>query len=114
VIRGELFFQSGAADLSGATASVRLLDVSRADAASRVLAETRVAVPHGATTDHPLAFALDAVDLDPQRSYTLAAHVDCDGDGAIGPGDYITMEHVPVEAGSMSGLVRVPLRRVGG
>lgn len=114
MIRGVLMFDSDVVDLSGATVAVRLLDVSRADAVAQVLAESRLPpLPAGATSAEAIRFSLEDAPVDPRGTYTIAVHVDRDGDGAVSPGDYITMEQVVVDAAAHSATVHVPVRMVG-
>ncbi|HEX2078562.1 MAG TPA: YbaY family lipoprotein [Longimicrobium sp.] len=94
-----------------ATAYVRVDDVSRADAPSATLAEARVQVPAGAAG---FPFELRVEGHDPRGMYALSVHVDVDGDGEAGVGDFITMQRYPVLAGSDAEPMTVEARRIEG
>jgi putative lipoprotein len=113
-IAGELRFREPPPDLRNATVRVRLLDVSRADAAAERVAEQTIEGPSVEPDDDggSVRFALEAPELQAGRSYSLAAHVDLSGSGEIEPGDFLTMESVPVEPTSERGHVEVPVRPV--
>jgi uncharacterized lipoprotein YbaY len=107
---GEIVFDEGEAPFEGATVYVRLEDVSRADAASTVVAEQTL---RGiASSQGPVLFRLTGEPLDPQASYTVSAHVDVDGDGMVSAGDYLTMESYPVSAQSVGEELTVRVRRI--
>jgi len=113
VIRGELSFEGGVANLGGAAVTVRLLDVSQVDAAERTVAEYRIlSHPAGADTSHKITFEIASDRISKGQSYTLAAHVDVDRDGKVSIGDYITMESFPVSAESLSSHYVVRVRKV--
>ena len=112
VIRGELTFEDGPADISGATVHVRVEDVSRADAASLTVAEWKIpALPAGTTTSRAIPFEVPVGALDARGRYSLRAHVDVDRDGRTSVGDFITMEEFPV---SQPDFYRLRVKRVGG
>lgn len=113
VIRGELSFEGGVVSLGGAAVYVRLIDVSHADAAARTVAEYKILLlPAGADTSHKLTFELASDRVSKGRSYTLAAHVDLDGDGKMTIGDYITMESFPVSGENLSSYYVLRVRRI--
>ena len=74
VVRGTVATSTGEALSTGTLVTVRLLDVSRADAPAVPLAEQRLTV---AATTEPLRFALavDPTRLDERRRYVLRAEV---------------------------------------
>jgi len=112
LIRGEVTFEEGPADISGAAVHVRVEDVSRADAASLTVAEWKVpALPAGTTTSSVIPFEVAVESLDARGRYSLRAHVDVDRDGRTSVGDFITMEEFPVPRPD---FYRLRVRRVGG
>src|SRR5687768_4146180 len=97
VVEGEIRFPPDARIIAGATARVSLLDVSRADAAARVVAEEVIpGVTHPGGGGVPIPFTLRAQQVDPRARYVVRAHVDVDGNGRISPGDYISTQSYPV------------------
>lgn len=72
-LRGTVFYRERIALPPGATVTVRLLDVSLADAPSRTIAETTIR-PRGQV---PVPFVLryDDRDIRPRRSYALSAEI---------------------------------------
>lgn len=113
LIRGEVAFESGPADISGAAVHVRVEDVSRADAASISVAEWNLpALPRGTSTSSVIPFEVTVQPLDARARYSLRAHVDVDRDGRTSPGDFITMEEFPVSRAAAD-FYRLRVRRVG-
>ncbi|HEU0298644.1 MAG TPA: YbaY family lipoprotein [Longimicrobium sp.] len=94
-----------------ATAYVRVDDVGRVDAPAVTLAEGRVQVPAGAAG---FPFALRVGEHDPRGTYALSVHVDVDGDGEAGVGDYLTMQRYPVLTGADAEAMTVEARRIDG
>lgn len=98
---------------SGATAHVRLEDVSNADAASRVVAEQTLRnVSHTKGDETKLKFALYGKLPNERASYSVSAHVDLDNDGEVSVGDYISMESYPVLTYGYPSYVEVRVHRV--
>jgi uncharacterized lipoprotein YbaY len=95
----------------GAVCHVRLHDVSRADAASVVVAESTVTVDLS-TDGGEIPFELDVGDLDRSATYALSAHVDTTGSGEVSAGDFLTTEHHPVSPDDLQTPRRVNARRV--
>lgn len=91
---------TGSPRLRHAAVHVRLEDVTRADAAARVIAETVIGdVRHdgGADTTVPFELVVQAAGaIDPQRSYCVRAWVDADADGSRGAGDLYSDLALPV------------------
>ena len=111
VIRGELSFEDGPADVTGAAVHVRVEDVSRADAASLIVGEWHLpALPTGTSTSSVIPFEIPIEFLDERGQYSLRAHVDVDRDGRTSVGDFITMEAFPV---SRTDYYRLRVKRVG-
>jgi uncharacterized lipoprotein YbaY len=112
-VRGTVAVKDVRTAVRDAIVRVRLLDVSRADVAATTIAET--AIPsHGLEPSTPvdIPFALDAPELDPHRSYALAAHVDVGGTGEVGVEDYITTRHIPVSPRDADRAIEVPVQAV--
>ena len=79
---------------------VRVLDVSRADAPSQIVAEHRlhdVEVKAGDGVE-TIPFYLDEVEGRDQRAdLTVAIHVNWSGSGNVEQGDYLTTQSYPVD-----------------
>lgn len=113
LVSGELVFGEGNEGFSEATAYVRLEEVSRADAPSRVVAEQVTHhVSYKPGQPGKLVFNLRGLVLDEHARYTVSAHLDVDGDGQISRGDYISMESFPVLTQGYPSVVIVRLRKV--
>jgi hypothetical protein len=110
-VTGRLLFGDDAVPFSGGSAQVTLEDTTYADARAVVLGSwQREGVSYPADADW-LAFEI-VVDSDPSqpgRRRTLRAFVDADGDHALGPGDYLNVEAVPVT--SEGGAFDVRIKR---
>jgi putative lipoprotein len=76
-VTGSVMYRERVALPPGATVTVRLQDVSRADAPAEVLAE-QVIVP---TTQVPIPFALeyDPARIDARHRYSVSARIEVDG-----------------------------------
>ncbi len=113
-VRGQVRASGIATDTRGHVV-VRVLDVSRADASSVVVAEADLG-------DHPLVpgepfsldFTIDVGDLDPRTVHAVTAHLDTTGSGEVTRGDWLTTEHVGLPRASDGDdvVVEVPLRPV--
>lgn len=110
LVSGDIVFEEGGPPYDGATVYVRLEDVSRADAASTVVAEQTIR--DIASSDRPIPFRLTGEPLDERASYIVSAHVDVDGDGTLSPGDYLTMESYPVTAQGDRQHITIRVRRL--
>ena len=104
-VQGLLAFAPGAA-APAATAKVRVVDVTFADAPSIEVAAVSVAL----SGSGPHAFTIP-VNVRPGVRYAVQAHVDVDGDGETSKGDFITMESFPVFNGYPS-TVEITVKRV--
>ena len=117
LVTGRVVIAPEVPPFDGATLHVYLEDVSRADAASTVLAETAIpGVKHGkmargnksnktsksgkGQSGTVVPFELrahpDAAPVDPRSSYSVRVWVDMDGDGKRGPGDLYSDQSYPV------------------
>ncbi|HYH09563.1 MAG TPA: hypothetical protein VEK11_21120 [Thermoanaerobaculia bacterium] len=85
----------------GAAVVVQVRDAAVADEASVLLGEAR------ATWSGVVARV--QVDAELTGAPIVFVHVDCDGDGEISKGDYITMQSYPV---GTAGAVRVEVKKV--
>jgi uncharacterized lipoprotein YbaY len=94
---------------AGATAYVRVEDVSRVDSAAPVVAEE-------ALTDlspPPQQVALAVGDVEPRDDYSVRVHVSLNGSRDVDAGDYVTTQAYPVLTRGATDQTRVRLQRVG-
>lgn len=110
-ISGEVTIESGPHQIRGGVLRVRLVDVSRADAAAVVISQAEITDVDVESGDERFEFTLDAPPLDPRATYAVEAHLDADGSGETSVGDYRTMEHIGVP--SPDETLSVPVRPVG-
>ncbi len=102
VVSGKIVFDGVAKPFANATVYVRLEDVSKMDVPSQTLAE-QVIGNVGVAEDEwragvvrEVEFSLAAEISDLRGMYVVQVHVDVDGDGRVGVGDFITQEYYPV------------------
>lgn len=94
---GEVVFGEGDDPFAGATAYIRVEEVSRADAPSQTVAEQVVRdVSHREGAVERLPFEMRGIPVIEQAHYTVSVHLDVDRDGQVSRGDYLTMESYPV------------------
>lgn len=99
VIKGEIFFPEIISPFSDASIYIRLDDISRINTFSHTLSERILrGISIDAKHTQPITFEISVPTLDERSRYSLSVLVDVDNDGAISPGDYITMENFPVAA----------------
>jgi uncharacterized lipoprotein YbaY len=112
LVEGTIIFDGDGEPPAGATVYVRLEDVSRADAPATVVAEQVIREAHPGAQAGGLAFTLHGSPLDPRRRYGVRVHVDVDGDGAVGAGDYVSTTSYAVRADRVPVRLSVAVRRI--
>ena len=113
VVLGMVFFGEPPGDLSGATLHVHLLDTTLVDAPSVKLAEQDILSPRpDRTARGGIRFRLPATPVDRGGRYEVWVHVDMDGSGDIGRGDFLSTESHLVPIGSGEIEMRVKVNRV--
>lgn len=80
---------------AGGTVRVRVEDVSRADAASVVVAEDVTVLVRPVVAGERLPFACAIPNVDEQARYSVRVHIDRDGTGAVKKGDLISTQSYP-------------------
>jgi uncharacterized lipoprotein YbaY len=115
VVEGVIRLPDGAPTFAGATMRVRLLDVTRADAPSRTVAELTVPDVSHSGSPAGIPFVLPAEGVDPSAHYIVHVHidVDVDGDQRVSAGDLITTESHPVLTFGHPSRLTVRVRAVG-
>ena len=113
-VRGELFFTGGEDDISGALVVVRICDISRMDAPSAVVLESRLPpLCNGADTSVKIPFEFHIVYRgDKKTRYSIEAHADIDRDGEISGGDYITTANFIVDPVCENTFYYVELKKI--
>lgn len=108
-VQGEISFEDSSAAFEDATVHLRLEDVRVVDAAARVV--SWIALPHVSAPPPGgrIPFVLPAGAAAPGERYNVRVHVDVDGDGEVGVGDFVTFQSHPVVVGDH---VSVVVRRV--
>lgn len=97
LIEGEIDFVDVPSPIFDATIYVRLLDMSWADAPSKVIAEEVIPnISIKAIRPSSIPFSMRIPELDKSLMYTLSAYINVNGKEEITDGDYITMESFPV------------------
>ena len=114
LVTGTIAFRPTRPDLTDTTVFVRLKDSSRADAPATVVAETVIRNPADRATADGIPFTLrgDEDDIEPQRRYSVAAHVDTDGDADVSRGDYVSTDTNPVSTRDLPADLTIPVERV--
>ena len=113
LVSGEIQFYQPPRLPSDAKAYVQLLDVSAADAPSRIIAEqVLTGISQKASSGQSIPFDLYGTIPDERGSYIISAHVDVDGDGKISSGDFITMQSYPVLTFGYPNRVSVRVKKV--
>jgi uncharacterized lipoprotein YbaY len=111
LVSGDVLFDADSQQLSNVTVYVRLEDVSRSDAQSRIVAE-QVMRAVSLQQSSPLPFEIRGDVSGEGRQLNVRVHIDVDGDGQISPGDYISMQSYPVSLSANAPHVQVYVRRV--
>ncbi len=110
---GTIVFGADVEPFTGATAYIRLEDVTRADAPARVTAETILRdVRIDGQGAKELQFIINVPALERSARYVLRVHVDLDGDGQVGFGDYVSTASHPILPGDNTSAQSIPVRRV--
>lgn len=107
-VTGRLLFGDDAVPFSGGSAHVTLEDTTYADAPAVALGSWhRDGISYPADADGLTFEIVVDVDQSQRRRRTLRALVDVDGDHALGPGDYLNVEAVPVTSDGGAFDVRI-------
>lgn len=113
IVSGEITFDPEVLLPSGAEAHVTLLETSRADGPAQLITEKVIpGIAELVNQGKPVPFVLPGVVTDQRGSYTVSVHVDLDGDGQVGEGDFITMQSYPVLTYGNPSRVSVRVREV--
>ena len=97
LVTGKVVFNEGSRPFSDATVYIRIVDVSRVDAASEIVAERVLyAVSLDMLQETSLAFSISGELPKRTAHYNVSVHIDVDNDGNLSKGDYFTTQSYPV------------------
>jgi putative lipoprotein len=109
-VRGQVRFRDAVA--APATVHVRLEDVSRADAASTLVAELTLPLATSLPAGAELPFAIIAPHIDERARYAVRVHVDVSGTGEVEVGDLLSTTAYPVLTHEHPGDLTVEAHRI--
>lgn len=113
LVTGQIIIAADTPPLRDATAHVHLEDVSYADAAASVVAQTVIPdlchEPSGGDTSVSFALYATGVAVDPRNDYAVRVWVDRDGDGREGPDDLHSDQSYRVLTGGFGDTVSITL-----
>lgn len=112
LVQGIILFDGDGEPVSDATVYVHLEDVSRADAAARVVAAQVIRGVHAGGAIRQMEFAIYGEELEPRTHYGVRVHVDVDNDGAVSAGDYVSTASHPVTADLVPVILTIPVHLV--
>jgi uncharacterized lipoprotein YbaY len=113
VVTGTIVFGADLKPFVGGTVYVRLEDVSFADAPSHIVAESilRDVEVDGQALSR-VKFTIGAPPLETRTRYVVRVHVDVDGDGQVGVGDYVSTASHPVSVDGSATKLLIAVKRV--
>ena len=92
---------------------VQIEDVSRADAASKVVAEQRIPNPKLEPGEAvPFELEVPEAAIDDQAMYSVRAHVDVSGSGEVEEGDLLSTQSYPVITRGYPEEARVEVKQI--
>jgi uncharacterized lipoprotein YbaY len=112
-VTGEVLLPAGDYTIPSAHVIVQVEDISRADAPSVVVGEfkrRKAGLRGGATL--PFAIAVPGDRIDDRHLYSVRAHVDVSGSGAVKRGDFVSTRTYPVLTRGQGDSVSVTVQRV--
>jgi hypothetical protein len=97
IVQGKIFLKENPDQDQEVSVYIRVLDTSRADAASVKVKETVLhLVQFSDIYMNGYPFKLQIDKIDPRRRYEVDVLIDLDNDGKTGKGDYISKQAYPV------------------
>jgi uncharacterized lipoprotein YbaY len=112
-VTGEILFDKDIGSFFGATAYVRLQDVSMSDAPSRTISEQIIKnVNHDPNVPKHISFSLYPENYDLTGRYIVSIHIDVNGNGVLDVGDLINMESYPVLTHGYPNKVSVQVKQI--
>jgi len=94
-IKGEITVENGKS-FQNATIYVRLEDVSKADAPSKVLSESILKNVNFDSSSAAIPFDLTVESIDDNSDYNVSVHIDLNNNGKLDKGDFINMSSYPI------------------
>lgn len=117
-VTGKIVFERVSKPFENATAYIKLEDISKMDAPSKVITRQiirNVNITHDecvAKKFKEIEFSLRCEIKDTRGMYVVNAHIDVDGDGKVSVGDYITTAYYPVLTRGFPNNVDIVLKEV--
>lgn len=110
-IIGEIVIPSDCLGINGATVLIEVRDVSRADALSSVVAQSRLIDVTFRPGDR-IPFSLTVPDVLDAQSLDLRVHISCTGINDIMSGDFLTTRSYPIPSRGAVGHISVLVNRI--
>ncbi len=110
-VTGEVVFPEHVSVSAGLVAEIEVLDISEADAPSRMIAKQTVQDPV-VTAHGRLEFSLDVPETDPAGQLTLRAHVHPVDAVGMAPGDLLSTVMIPVPPTGTPEPVETPVVQI--
>lgn len=111
IITGDIVIPSDCPIINGAAVLIEIRDVSRADALSTVVAQTRLTHVNFGPGDR-IPFSIDVPEVPNAQSLNIRIHISCTGGNEIKPGDLLTTSSYPVPSRGTSGHISVFVNRI--
>ena len=110
-ITGDIVIPSDSPIINGAAVLIEVRDVSRADALSTVVAQTRLTDVNFRPGDR-IPFSLIVPEVSEAQSLDIRIHISCTGSTDIKSGDLLTTRSYPVPSRGTSGHISVLVKRI--
>ena len=108
---GDIIIPSDCPPISGAAVLIEVRDVSRADALSTVVAQTRLTGVDFRPGDR-IPFCLTIPEVSEAQSLDVRVHISCTGINDIRSGDLLTTRSHPVPSRGTLGHISVLVQRI--
>ena len=112
-MKGLIVFDRDDVVLGAVSIHVSVEDTTHADAPATVVSRTTLRCPsYDGATQVGIPFSAPSPTPVAGRRYTVRVHIDVDGDGRAGPGDYVNCESVSVSGVDAGREIHVRMVRV--
>ena len=110
-IKGEIIVEN-TNSVHDATIYIRLEDVSKADAPSKVLSELILKNVNFDNTTKAIPFTLSIESIDKHISYNVSVHIDVNKNGKLDKGDFINMAIYPILTYGYSNYIKIKTKQI--